>query len=241
MELETFLAKVNRDDTIQKTGGARGSECGRIVRLVRAAGYLLPDLEGHTDYPLGITSAWNRGREGVPMGVHSTIFNTGYELQLCFVHTAGRRYQRSQQQAGVSPEVEPVGQPTRVAPSTVRWTSWYPDGPRFAVGSTSTDTQSGQEPERTINNGDFVSVSFSPAVGSTSTDTQSGQEPESDGHPHAYYVGVERCIAGVRSPLNQQEGRVPSVRDEREGSERGEEDPLEPFIRSLERSTGRQV
>ena len=218
MELETFLAKVNRDDsTIQKTERSGGSECGRIVRIVREHGYSLYDLEGYSDYPRFIIDAWQRGYAGIPMGVYDERLPAYYQRCLSYIHSTGREHQSREQQAGVSPEVEPVGQSTGTTPRYhIHW-STGPNGNPVAslggrVGSTPTNTRSRPEPERIIYNGDYVSVTFDPATGTV-----------------------------VRSPPSPEEGGVSSVRDEREGSERGEEDTEQSFRRSVERSPRGEV
>ena len=218
MDYETFLAKVNKNDsTIHKTERSGGGECERIVRLTRAAGYSLYDLEGYSDYPRFISDAWFRGYAGIPMGVYYERLPTYYQRCLHLIHAEGRRHQQGEQQAGVSPEVEPTGQPTGVAYRRSSGPYYIdPDGDlcrgygRTAVGSTPTNTQSGEEPERTINNGDYVSLTFDPPRGSV-----------------------------VRSTTRTEEVGVSSSRNEREGSGGDDQNPWQSIRRRMERSPWR--
>jgi len=209
MEYETFLEKINgkekKDESIDSTSSApRTQQYESIIRTARNSGWRLNGLEERPEFPSGIEVAWQCGLQGGSLGLYGDDPN--YWAFLLSVRAAGLRHSRSERQAGVPAETEPTGQSTGHSASAVVWEHYH-------------GRPSGQ-----------------PTVGSTSTDTQSGTEPEGDAYIRTQQSDYIR-LAGLRSSARTEEGGVPSVRDEREGSQRGEEDTQQSFRRSLERSS----
>lgn len=150
MDYETFLGKVNKNDTVHKTKGPGSSECESIVRFVRGQGYFLSGLEEQPNYQDDVVDAWHRGLAGVPLGMHSS--SRPHQSTLSIIYAEGRRYQQGEQQAGVSTEVEPTGEPRRTtAGNTLEWGTNDHGQPtitrRSAVGGEADPTQPRPEPE----------------------------------------------------------------------------------------------
>jgi len=208
MEYEAFLTKINGKEKKDESIDSASSTLGaqQYESIIRTARNYGWRLNGLEERPEFPSGIEAAWRCGL-QGDSLGLHGDDpiYWAFLMSIRAAGLRHSRSERQAGVPPEAEPTGQSTGATASDHIHWGTSLSG-QPTVGSTSTDTQSGTEPIRIISNGDYVSVTFDLATGSV-----------------------------VRSSTRTEEGRVPSVRDEREGSQRGEEDTQQSLRRSLER------
>jgi len=202
-----FQRKVDGKDkvdgqTISDTTAELGSlQCQGILTVVRARGYSISGMEERSEFPAGVTEAWQRGLRGAPLGMygeHPPAYNNRL-LSIWVVAKQIYRDSHSEQQGGFSPDADQLGESDRAAPVS---------GTRGYFIDTDGDLCYG-----TI-----------PTVGSTSSNTLTREEPSGCRHNSTHYDDAQRYLTGIRTTISEQERRVQSLRSEREGSERGEED-----------------
>jgi hypothetical protein len=219
-----FQRKVDGKDkvdgqTISDTTAELGSlQCQGILTVVRARGYSIGGMEERPEFPAGVTEAWQRGLRGAPLGMYGEYPNA-YLSQLLAIWIVAkqiRRYSHSEQQGGFSPDADPLGESDRVAPVSCARPYIY-----------NGELYSGSIPSRRP----------IPTVGSSSRNTLAREEPSGADHWADDIGWTEYDVQRIRSALSEQERRVQSLRSEREGSERGEENPIELIRRCMERST----
>ena len=215
-----FQRKVDGKDkvdgqTISDTTAELGSlQCQGILTVVRARGYSISGMEERSEFPAGVTEAWQRGLRGAPLGMygeHPPAYNNRL-LSIWVVAKQIYRDSHSEQQGGFSPDADQLGESDRAAPVS---------GTRGYFIDTDGDLCYG-----TI-----------PTVGSPSSNTLTREEPSGADHWADAIGWTEYDVQRIRSALSEQERRVQSLRSEREGSERGEENPIELIRRCMERST----
>jgi len=205
--------------TISDTASELGAlQCQGILAVVRARGYLISGMEERQEFPASVTETWKRGLRGAPLGMYGE-YPSAYNNRLLSIWVVAKQIYRdshSEQQGGFSPDADPLGESDRVAPVSCARPYIY-----------NGELYSGSIPSRRP----------IPTVGSSSRNTLAREEPSGADHWADDIGWTEYDVQRIRSALSEQERRVQSLRSEREGSERGEENPIELIRRCMERST----
>lgn len=210
MNFKTFMQKLDgkQDETIDSATETSGTlDVQSIMRIARGLGYSLESVEGRSDFPDGILSAFNGGRQGVScdtMGLHRQYPSYSH-TELNIIQRAGERY--SQRSNGDTPSSVQEGVPA--APE-----SMYAESERNATD--------GYIPEHDLVERENRDIEWT-TVGGATSNTLSGPEPTYD----EYRIADERHRANqrwLREALSGQESGVQGVRDEWSHIERSTED-----------------
>ena len=206
------------------TSGLRPLDLQGIVEFTREFGCPNDALEVRQEVPDHradfFWAGYDRLTWSAALGLYS--YNTHGRY---FFFAAGRKYQQQQgdthrQQQDTVPSESPAehGESDGVASSCDTATPRRSAGPHYEWG---------------------VSYGGRPTVGGATPSAQPREELTSLESIAAEYTALSREYDRLlRQTISPEAGGVPSVRDEREGSERSPEDTVESHLRGLERGTG---
>ena len=225
MNFVNFMRKIEgieqNDTTNSTTTGPRSLNLQGIIEFVSGLGYSNCNLEARPYVPDHRADMFWAGYDGVNL---STAMGMYRNTNTAF-YWSGRAYQ--QQQGDTHSEQQdtvPVESPAEYAGSDRIASRYNTATPRRSAG---------------LYYEWGTSDTGRPTMGGATPSAQPREEPTRGQSIADEWLGIQREInRSLREALDREEGGVPSVRDEREGSERSPENSIESYMRSLERGTG---